>query len=192
MEPHATHASQAGGPSAAGPASIPIDRPPRADTHTLVLRWQDQRDLAARDELVRRFMPLARRLARNYAGTGEPLEDLVAVATAGLLDALERHDPRYDVRFASFAVLSILGALKRHATGSAALPRAAGQAGTGHLDDRDGLRRARERLRQFAALADRDRRLRARTANRRCNQAAALFASAATGSRPDHRPAGPR
>jgi RNA polymerase sigma-B factor len=117
MSTRATHPSKARGSAGAASTSIPIDRVAGHDDHTRALRWRDRGDPTVRDELVRRFMPLARRLAGNWAGPGDPLEDLVAVATAGLLDALERHDPRYDVSLEAFAVLTILGALKRHTAG---------------------------------------------------------------------------
>jgi RNA polymerase sigma-B factor len=76
--------------------------------------WQRQRDEAAREELVGRLLPLARTLARRYANKGEPLDDLEQVATLGLLKAIDRFDLSRDVRFATFAVPTIAGELKRH------------------------------------------------------------------------------
>ena len=40
--------------------------PAGEDVCDLFARWQGERDQAAREELVRRFMPLARSLARRY------------------------------------------------------------------------------------------------------------------------------
>lgn len=71
-------------------------------------------DLAARDELFERFMPLARGLARRYQRANEPLDDLVQVAGIGLLGAIERFDPERGREFTSFAVPTITGELKRH------------------------------------------------------------------------------
>jgi RNA polymerase sigma-B factor len=71
-------------------------------------------DLAAREALVRRFMPLARSLARRYDRSSEPFEDLLQVASLGLLKALDRFDPRLGHPFASFAVPTILGEMRRH------------------------------------------------------------------------------
>src|SRR4051812_37847582 len=60
------------------------------------------------------MLPLARSLGRRYAGKGEPLEDLEQVASLGLLKAIDRFDVSRDVRFATFAVPTIAGELKRH------------------------------------------------------------------------------
>jgi RNA polymerase sigma-B factor len=60
------------------------------------------------------MLPLARSLARRYMGKGEPLDDLEQVASLGLLKAIDRFDVSRDVRFATFAVPTIAGELKRH------------------------------------------------------------------------------
>ena len=75
--------------------------------------WQQEGDPRARDELVARFLPLARKLARRYVGR-EPFDDLLQVASVGLLKAIERFDPGRGIAFSSFAVPTILGELKRH------------------------------------------------------------------------------
>ena len=84
-----------------------------ADVEELFARWHTQRDRGALDELVERYLPLARKLARRYAGR-EPYDDLVQVASVGLLKALERFDPQRGNAFSSFAVPTILGELKRY------------------------------------------------------------------------------
>ena len=66
------------------------------------------------DELVERFMPLARRLASRYRGGGEPIEDLVQIASVGLVNAIGRFDPERGFSFPTFAVPTILGELRRH------------------------------------------------------------------------------
>jgi RNA polymerase sigma-B factor len=71
-------------------------------------------DAAAREALVERFLPLARQLARRYQRGGEPLDDLVQVASLGLLKAIDRFEPDRSTAFSSFAVPTILGELKRH------------------------------------------------------------------------------
>ena len=86
----------------------------RAEERWLFARYQRHGDRAAQEALVNRFLPLARQLARRYARSNEPLEDLVQVASLGLLKAIDRFDPTRATAFSSFAVPTILGELKRH------------------------------------------------------------------------------
>jgi RNA polymerase sigma-B factor len=83
------------------------------DSAELLERFADTRDPADREELVRRFRPLARKLALRYARGSEPLDDLEQVALLGLLKALDRYEPERGFAFTSFAVPTILGELKR-------------------------------------------------------------------------------
>ncbi|HEU4529092.1 MAG TPA: RNA polymerase sigma factor SigF [Actinomycetota bacterium] len=71
-------------------------------------------DPAARDELVEMFLPLAEYLARRFSGRGESLDDLVQVASVGLLNAIDRFDPEREVQFSTYAAVTIVGELKRH------------------------------------------------------------------------------
>jgi RNA polymerase sigma-B factor len=80
----------------------------------LLVRYHRAGDPAARDQLVERFLPLARQLARRYQRGGEQLDDLIQVASLGLLKAIDRFDPARETAFSSFAVPTILGELKRH------------------------------------------------------------------------------
>jgi RNA polymerase sigma-B factor len=86
----------------------------RVELRELFARWQQDRDRAAREELVDRFLPLARKLARRYTGAHEPFEDLLQVASYGLLKALDRFDADRGTAFSSFAVPTIVGELKRY------------------------------------------------------------------------------
>ncbi|SRR5581483_515185 len=85
-----------------------------ADDLELFRRTREKGDEAAREELLRRFMPLARSLAARYRGGSEPADDLAQVASLGLLQAIDRFDPRRGVPFAAFAAPTILGELRRH------------------------------------------------------------------------------
>ena len=69
---------------------------------------------AARTALIERHLPLARSLASRYRYTPQPLEDLVQVASLALVKAVDRFDPGRGAPFASYAVPTILGELKRH------------------------------------------------------------------------------
>jgi RNA polymerase sigma-B factor len=84
------------------------------DTEPLFVRWQSDGDIAAREELTRRFMPLARGLARRYGHSSEPFEDLVQVAAMGLVKAIDRFDLERGYAFQSFAVPTILGEMRRY------------------------------------------------------------------------------
>ncbi len=66
------------------------------------------------EELIERHLPLARRLAMRYRYTSEPIDDLVQVASMGLVLAAQRYDPERGVSFPSFAVPTIVGELRRH------------------------------------------------------------------------------
>jgi RNA polymerase sigma-B factor len=84
------------------------------ETDILVLRWHNEGDAEARDVLVARFLPMARRLARRYHSPHEPFDDLFQVACLGLVAAIDRFDPGRGTSFPSFAIPTILGELKRH------------------------------------------------------------------------------
>jgi RNA polymerase sigma-B factor len=87
---------------------------PLEEEAELLRRYGMSRDVALRDELVNRFMPLARSLALRYRGGGESLDDLVQVANLGLIKALDRFRPEAGSAFPAYAAPTILGELRRH------------------------------------------------------------------------------
>ena len=80
----------------------------------ILRRFAHTHDPALREELVQRFLPLARSLALRYRGASEQLEDLIQVASLGLLKALDGFDPERGRSFIAYAAPTILGELRRH------------------------------------------------------------------------------
>ena len=95
------------------PVSVTNVPPRRLDTSELWALRCDARQ-PSREELMRRFLPLARNLASRYRHANEPFEDLVKVASLGLLGAIDRFDPDRGTSFLSYAIPTILGELRRY------------------------------------------------------------------------------
>lgn len=80
----------------------------------LFARYADPDDPVDTDALIRRYLPLARSLATSFRSTSEPYDDLLQVATVGLLKAIRRFDPGRGIMFSSYATPTIMGELRRH------------------------------------------------------------------------------
>ena len=116
---HGASGSRVANPAAARP-------PERSELHALRMdgladdetellrRYAETRDPVLKEELVRRFLPLARSLALRYRGASEPLDDLVQVASLGLVKALDGFDLDRGRSFIAYAAPTILGELRRH------------------------------------------------------------------------------
>lgn len=85
-----------------------------ASERALWARFVKDRDPATREELVRRYLPFAKNLALRYRGASESFDDLLQVASLGLVNAIDRFDPDRGAPFTAFASPTILGELKRH------------------------------------------------------------------------------
>jgi RNA polymerase sigma-B factor len=81
---------------------------------TLLRRYHQQGDLAARQALIEQYMSLVRSLARRYAHRGEQLEDLVQIGAIGLIKAIDRFDIDRGVELTTYATPNIIGEIKRH------------------------------------------------------------------------------
>ncbi len=80
----------------------------------LFRRYQCDGDLDARGQLIERYLPLARSLVRRYERGGGSFEDLMQVASLGLVKAVDRFEPERGFSFSSYAVPTILGELRRY------------------------------------------------------------------------------
>jgi RNA polymerase sigma-B factor len=83
-------------------------------SEALIRRYQRFGDAHAREHAVAELMPLVYSLCRRYEGRSVEWDDLVQVASLGLVKAIERFDPDRGIAISSFAVPTILGELKRY------------------------------------------------------------------------------
>ena len=80
----------------------------------LLEQYARSRDTLLRDRLVEGYLPLARAVARKFAGRGVELEDLEQVAAIALMKAIDRFEPDRGFRFVTYAVPTITGELRNH------------------------------------------------------------------------------
>ncbi len=89
-------------------------RPDKTRTRRLLVRYHKQGDQGARERVIQEQLPLAEFLARKFAGRGEPLDDLIQVASVGLIKAVDRFDVDRKIEFSTYATPNILGEIKRY------------------------------------------------------------------------------
>ena len=80
----------------------------------LLRAYHDKGDLAAREQLIERYMSLVRSLARRYSYRGEQLDDLIQIGAIGLIKAIDRFDVNRGVELTTYATPNIIGEIKRH------------------------------------------------------------------------------
>jgi RNA polymerase sigma-B factor len=93
---------------------VPFDPEERAELKRKFVEFAETREASVRDELIEAHLGLAEYLARRFSNRGEPLDDLVQVASVGLVKAVDRFDPERAVEFSTYATHTIVGELKRH------------------------------------------------------------------------------
>ena len=91
-----------------------LDRSDKGALHQTFQEFATSRDPKLRDQLIEAHLGLAEYLARRFSNRGEPLDDLVQVASLGLVKAVERFEPGRGLEFTTFATPTIVGELKRH------------------------------------------------------------------------------
>jgi len=67
-----------------------------------------------RDDVICACLPVVRRLAARFQGRGESLEDLVQIATIGLIKSVDRFDIGRGTQFLAYATPTMIGEIKRH------------------------------------------------------------------------------
>ena len=91
-----------------------FDADQREELRRKFSEFAERRDASTRDQLIEAHLGLAEYLARRFSNRGEPLDDLVQVASVGLLKAVDRFEPSRGVEFSTYATHTIVGELKRH------------------------------------------------------------------------------
>jgi RNA polymerase sigma-B factor len=89
-------------------------------------RHRETGDRVLRNQLIEEHRWVAIHCARRFEHRGEPLDDLIQVGQLGLLKAVQRFDPEVGVSFASYAIPTVMGELRRHfrdATWAIKVPR---------------------------------------------------------------------
>lgn len=84
------------------------------DTDALFEEFRRTRDPDVRNRLVERHLYIADRCAHRYRQRGEPLDDLRQVARVGLMNAVDRFDPDRNIKFETYAMPTVTGALRHH------------------------------------------------------------------------------
>jgi len=83
-----------------------------------------------REEVLRRHLPLVRRVVQRLAARKPPhieLDDLVSWGIVGLLDAIGKYDPKKEASFSTYAQFRIRGAILDHLRSLDWVPRSVRQ-----------------------------------------------------------------
>src|SRR5215831_12620482 len=97
-------------------------RTPRAQTYSA--------HGGTRDEVLRQYLPLVRRVVQRLAARKPPhieLDDLVSWGIVGLLDAIGKYDPKKEALFSTYAQFRIRGAILDHLRSLDWVPRSVRQ-----------------------------------------------------------------
>ncbi|WP_329018641.1 SigB/SigF/SigG family RNA polymerase sigma factor [Micromonospora rifamycinica] len=141
-------------PPSLGPATGDSERLLRRHA---ALNADDPNRARLRNQIIEANLPMAGRLARRYTGRGESYDDLAQVGALGLIKAVDGYDSSRGVPFASYAVPTILGGIRKHFRDTAwaiRVPRAAQELGAQVPEARGRLTQQRGRQPTDRELAD--------------------------------------
>jgi RNA polymerase sigma-B factor len=93
---------------------VAFDAERRQELREMFVSFAETRDPGTRAKLIEAHIGLAEYLARRFNNRGEPLDDLVQVASTGLIKAVDRFEPERGLEFSTYATHTIVGELKRH------------------------------------------------------------------------------
>jgi RNA polymerase sigma-B factor len=93
---------------------VAFDAERRRELREMFVAFATSRDEGLRATLIEAHLGLAEYLARRFSNRGEPLDDLVQVASTGLIKAVDRFEPERGLEFSTYATHTIVGELKRH------------------------------------------------------------------------------
>ena len=125
-------------------------------TRELFLMLRDSEDAELRDHLIERHEGLVRHVVSGYRDSGVPYDDLVGVGHIGLVNAVDRFDPVRGTKFATFAVPTIRGELRRYfrdATWGVRVPRRVQELSLKVRDAREDLARELGRSPTYSELS---------------------------------------
>lgn len=96
------------------PASDTRQASTESERRALLREYREDGNVAARDRLIEELLPIVRSVARRYSGRGEETEDLMQIASVGLVKAIENFDLDRDVRILAYVLPTVVGELKRY------------------------------------------------------------------------------
>lgn len=83
------------------------------EDNTLLISKAQSGDQDAMDRIIENNLPLVTSLCKKFLNRGYEYEDIYQIGCMGLVKAVNNFDPKYDVKFSTYAVPMILGEIKR-------------------------------------------------------------------------------
>lgn len=127
------------------------------DEKSLWVRFKDEGDDEAREELILEYMRIVKYVAGRMAihvPSNVDMGDLVGWGTLGLLDAVEKFDHHKDVKFSTYATIRIRGAVIDEIRSLDWAPRSLRSMGRKVSQTRDKLRQEHGQEPSTLAIAD--------------------------------------